>query len=265
MSQDNPLARFSAFFWGVVTFILFAGIIGVMWAVTQLNKDEKPSSLEENAAVKRYEARSKVDATQETAFQYKEVEAGKKVQVPPHDVFEYVGKQLATTKAAAVEKNEQLVPGSLTAKRMAEAPPSVDYAAINAMGPKSGDPIDPAVMEKGKAQYMMCAACHGQNGEGGPAGPPHAGAEWVNGPVSNLILIQFRGLQGPITVKGQPFAGAPIMAPMAFQTDEQIANVLTYVRNSFGNKGSAVSVEQVKALRGEVGKPMLKAEELIKP
>lgn len=265
MSHDNPLARFSAFFWGVVTFFLFAGIIGVMWAVTQLNKDEKPSSLEENAAVKRYEARTKVDAAQSAAFQYKEVEAGKKVQVPPHDVFEYVGKQLATTKAAAVEKNEQLVPGSPTAKKLAEAPPAVDYAAINAMGPKAGDPIDPAVMEKGKAQYMMCAACHGQNGEGGPAGPPHAGAEWVTGPVSNLILIQLRGLQGPISVKGQPFAGAPIMAPMAFQTDEQIANVLTYVRNSFGNKGSAVSPEQVKALRGEVGKPMLKAEELIKP
>jgi mono/diheme cytochrome c family protein len=264
MSQDNPLTRFSAFFWGVVTFFLFAGIIGVMWAVTQLNKDEKPSSLEENAAVSRYETRTKIDAAQEAAFQYKEVEAGKKVQVPPHDVFEYVGKQLATTKAAAVEKNEQVVAGSKKALELANQK-GPDVASIDSMGPKAGDPIDPAVMEKGKAQYMLCAACHGQNGEGGPAGPPHAGAEWVNGPVSNLILIQFRGLQGPITVKGQPFAGAPIMAPMAFQTDEQIANVLTYLRNSFGNKGSAVSVEQVKALRGEVGKPMLKVEELIKP
>jgi len=264
MSQDNPLARFSAFFWGVVTFFLFAGIIGVMWVVTQLNKDEKPSSLEENAAIKRYETRAKIDVAQEAAFQYKEVEAGKKVQVPPHDVFEYVGKQLATTKAAAVEKNEQVVAGSKTALELANQK-GPDVASIDSMGPKAGDPIDPAVMEKGKAQYMMCAACHGQNGEGGPAGPPHAGAEWINGPVSNLILIQLRGLQGPITVKGQPFAGAPIMAPMAFQTDEQIANVLTYVRNSFGNKGSAVSVEQVKALRGEVGKPMLKVEELIKP
>lgn len=264
MSHDNPLARFSAFFWGVVTFFLFAGIIGVMWGVTKLNKDEKPSSLEENAAVKRYETRTKIDAAQAAAFQYKEVEAGKKVQVPPHDVFEYVGKQLATTKAAAVEKNEQVVAGSKTALDLANQK-GPDVTSIESMGPKAGDPIDPAVMEKGKAQYMLCAACHGQNGEGGPAGPPHAGSEWVNGPVSNLILLQFRGLQGPITVKGQPFAGAPLMAPMAFQTDEQIANVLTYLRNSFGNKGSAVSVEQVKALRGEVGKPMLKVEELIKP
>lgn len=264
MSHDNPLARFSAFFWGVVTFFLFAGIIGVMWGVTKLNKDEKPSSLEENAAVKRYETRTKIDAAQAAAFQYKEVEAGKKVQVPPHDVFEYVGKQLATTKAAAVEKNEQVIAGSKTALDLANQK-GPDVTSIDSMGPKTGDPIDPAVMEKGKAQYMLCAACHGQNGEGGPAGPPHAGSEWVNGPVSNLILLQFRGLQGPITVKGQPFAGAPLMAPMAFQTDEQIANVLTYLRNSFGNKGSAVSVEQVKALRGEVGKPMLKVEELIKP
>jgi mono/diheme cytochrome c family protein len=265
MSHDNPFARFSAFFWGVVTFFLFAGIIGVMWVMAKLNEDEKPSSLEEAAGVKRYEARAKIDAAQDAAFHYKEVEAGKKVQVPPHEVFEHVGKQLISTKAAAVEKNEQIVPGSPTAKKLAEAPATVDYTTVNAMGPKAGDPIDPAVMEKGKAQYLMCAACHGQNGEGGPAGPPHAGAEWVTGPVSNLILIQLRGLQGPITVKGQPFAGAPIMAPMAFQTDEQIANVLTYVRNSFGNQASAVSPEQVKALRGEAGKPMLRAEELIQP
>jgi mono/diheme cytochrome c family protein len=52
---------------------------------------------------------------------------------------------------------------------------------------------------------------------------------------------------------------------MAYQTDEQIAGALTYVRNSFGNKASAVTPDQVKALRGEVGKPQLTEAELVKP
>ena len=47
--------------------------------------------------------------------------------------------------------------------------------------------------------------------------------------------------------------------------DEQIAGVLTYIRNSFGNKASATKPEQVAALRGEVGKPQITAAELIKP
>jgi mono/diheme cytochrome c family protein len=113
---------------------------------------------------------------------------------------------------------------------------------------------------------MLCGACHGQNGEGGPAGPPLAGSEWVTGPVSNLIRIQLRGLIGPITVKGVVYDQFPAgMLPMAYQTDEQIAGALTYVRNSFGNKASAVTPDQVKALRGEVGKPQLTEAELVKP
>ena len=262
---DNPLARCSALFWSIVTFVLFAVVLGGIWGVVKLTEAKEPVTLEEAAAAKRYETRAKIDAAQAAAFDYKVVEEGKKVQVPPHDVFESFGKQLAASKPVAVEKPEQLIPNSPTAKKLAEAPASVDYAAINASGPKADAPIDPAVLEAGKAQYMICSACHGQNGEGVPACPVHAGSEWVNGPVSNLILIQLRGLQGPITVKGQPFAAVPMMAPMAYQTDEQIAAVLTYVRNSFGNKASAVSPEQVKALRGEVGKPPVKAEELIKP
>lgn len=254
--RDHPLARFSALVWGIGTFLIFAIGLAVVW---HFSKDN-PSSLEDEAATKRYATKATTFAAQDAALTYKEVEAGKKVSVPPHDVYGFVGKKLAETKAAAVEKDEQRHPDF----PKAEGPKS-DFDAINAMGPKAGDPINPADMEAGKAQYMMCAACHGQNGEGTPAAPAHAGAEWITGPVSNLILIQFRGLQGPIHVKGQKFETVPMMAPMGYQTDEQIAHVLTYVRNSFGNKASAVSVEQVKALRGEVGKAPVTEADLIKP
>jgi hypothetical protein len=120
-------------------------------------------------------------------------------------------------------------------------------------------------MQAGQAQYIMCAACHGQSGEGTVVGPPLAGSEWVNGPEENLIRIQLRGLEGPITVKGQEYNFPTGMIPMAYQTDEQIAAVLTFVRNSFGNNAPAVSPTSVAALRSEAGQPMLKQADLIPP
>ncbi|MGJ8695829.1 MAG: DUF7133 domain-containing protein [Verrucomicrobiaceae bacterium] len=127
--------------------------------------------------------------------------------------------------------------------------------------------IDPAVMEAGKAQYVMCMACHGQNGEGAPnLGPPLANSEWVTGPVENLVRIQFRGLSGPITVNGQDYTfPAPMVAMGAGQSDENVASVLTYIRNSFGNSASAVTPEMVTPHRGEIGKPALTVADLIQP
>ena len=85
----------------------------------------------------------------------------------------------------------------------------------------------------------------------------------VNGPAENLIRIQLRGLQGPIKVSGKDYQLPAPMPAQAQQTDEQIAAVLTYVRNSFGNHAGVVKPEDVKALRGEVGKPPLTPAELI--
>lgn len=125
--------------------------------------------------------------------------------------------------------------------------------------------IDPEVMKLGKQQFMVCGACHGQNGEGTAAGPPLAGSEWVLGPEENLIRIQLRGLTGPIKVKGVEYNMPGGMAPLAYQTDEQIAAVITFIRNSFGNKGTLVTPEAVTALRGEVGKPQVTVQDLLVP
>ena len=87
--------------------------------------------------------------------------------------------------------------------------------------------VDPATMKLGQESYPLCMACHGPNGEGVPnLGPPLAGSEWVLGPAENLIRMQFRGLMGPIEVKGVEWNS--VMAPNApmLQTDEKIAAVL---------------------------------------
>lgn len=150
-----------------------------------------------------------------------------------------------------------------------ETTPTPDPAESAPAAPVAGGPpvdVDPAVWELGKMQYMTCMACHGANGEGvTQLGPPFAQSEWVTGPIENLVRIQLRGLQGPITVNGVDYNPAAPMAPLAFQTDEQIAAVLTYVRNSFGNQASAVVPEDVAKHRDEVGQPMLTVADLIDP
>lgn len=119
--------------------------------------------------------------------------------------------------------------------------------------------IDTAVMALGKEKFMFCFACHGMNGEGvANLGPPLAASEWVVGPVENLARIQFRGLTGPIEVAGKTYEfQAPMMPLGAAMNDEEIAAVLTYVRNSFGNKAPAVTAEMVTPHRAELQTPPL--------
>jgi mono/diheme cytochrome c family protein len=157
-------------------------------------------------------------------------------------------------EAPVREEPELLDSASLLTAAAAEASPAAEKVAL-----------DPAVMKTGKQQFIVCGACHGQNGEGTGAGPPLAGSEWVTGPEENLIRIQLRGLQGPIKVKGKEYQMSGGMAAMAHQTDAQIAAVLTYVRNSFGNTAPAVTAAAVAAHRSEVGKPQLMASELLPP
>jgi quinoprotein glucose dehydrogenase len=143
----------------------------------------------------------------------------------------------------------------------APEPKPLDIATIKPVVHAAG--IDAAIMALGKQQFALCSACHGPNAEGTVIAPPLAKSNWVNGPVENLIRIQLRGLQGPITVSGKEYKLPGPMPAQAYQTDEQIAAVLTYVRNSFGNAASPVTPAQVKALRGEVGQPPLTEADLV--
>ena len=99
----------------------------------------------------------------------------------------------------------------------------------------------------------MCVACHLPNGKGQPgAFPPLADSDWVLGDKERLIKISIHGLQGEIAVNGEKYVGVmqgfgqPLASPL---DDQQIADVLTYIRNEWGNSVSAISPEEVKAVR----------------
>ena len=117
-------------------------------------------------------------------------------------------------------------------------------------------------MDAGKEVYMkaaagggMCFTCHQPNGEG-LAGqfPPLAGSDWVLGDKERLIKISMYGLMGEIEVNGVKYNNvmAPPGIPPGSLTDDQIANVLTYIRNDWGNSASAVSAEEVATVRASL-------------
>lgn len=121
--------------------------------------------------------------------------------------------------------------------------------------PKEGGAVDR--VEAGRAVYQAagCVACHQPNGSGNPANqcPPLAKSDWVleDGP-GRLIRIVLHGAKGKIVVNGQAWDSAAGMTPFGPNlTDDQIANVLTFVRQSteWGNKAPEVTPEMVKAIR----------------
>lgn len=93
-----------------------------------------------------------------------------------------------------------------------------------------------------------CALCHQADGVGVPgAFPPLTNSEWVQGDEGRLIRLVLNGMQGPILVHGQEYNN--VMTPHAFLTDEQVANVLTYVRSTFENEAGPITMEQVARVR----------------
>jgi mono/diheme cytochrome c family protein len=99
-----------------------------------------------------------------------------------------------------------------------------------------------------------CATCHQPNGEGLlNVYPPLKGSPWVTGSEDRLIKLALHGLWGKIEVNGQVFdsaRGVPPMTPFAsLLKDNEMAAVLTYVRNSWGNQAPAVSKESVTRVR----------------
>jgi nitrite reductase (NO-forming) len=96
-----------------------------------------------------------------------------------------------------------------------------------------------------------CSVCHQANGEGLPGVfPPLAGSDYLAKQDKNhLISIPLHGLTGKVTVNGKEYDS--VMPPMTQLTDDEVANLLTYVLNSWGNPGGQVTKEEVARVRAQ--------------
>jgi len=108
---------------------------------------------------------------------------------------------------------------------------------------------DAETMKQGQAVYSKtCFVCHQPTGAGIPgAFPPLAGSEWIAKDASIAVRNIINGMQGPIVVKGMTY-NMP-MPPVAGLSDKDIAAVVTYVNNSWGNAGPTVTEAEVTAIK----------------
>lgn len=96
-----------------------------------------------------------------------------------------------------------------------------------------------------------CVTCHQPDGKGlDPAFPPLYKSEWITGNPDRLIKLTLHGLMGPFELHGKKYDGLVPMTPFGgLLKDDEVAAVLTYVRNHFDNKGDAIRPEHVTKVR----------------
>ena len=115
----------------------------------------------------------------------------------------------------------------------------------------------PVIKAKDKTERVLfgqriyeqnCLACHQANGQGVPgAFPPLAGSDYLLSDPNRAIDVLLKGLSGEISVNGESYDG---VMPAVSLNDEQMANVLTYILNTWENNGGEITPKQVSELRG---------------
>lgn len=167
----------------------------------------------------------------------------------PADLAVYSGKQADTAYVGKPFPVESEV-------AKAAVHPKLEVAEKTPSTAKIAGSASDSQIEKGRAVYMQtCFVCHQPNGAGvANQIPPLAKSDFLASLTKeDYIRGVVAGRNGEITVNGKTYNGT--MVPLNYLSDEQLANVLTYVRNSFGNKGDAISTDDVKKVRTQTAPP----------
>ncbi|HUR57524.1 MAG TPA: c-type cytochrome [Opitutaceae bacterium] len=144
-------------------------------------------------------------------------------------------QSLVTSKSTAVRTRSAQLASTLERFEVDRATAAKQAVTLNR--------AEEAVYEEGRAVYQLCSACHQPNGMGLPGlAPALVDSRWVNGDPEIMARIVLQGKEG---TPGFPSA----MPPVQSLNDDQIAAVMTYVRNSWGLHLGAVGPATVRAVR----------------
>lgn len=114
----------------------------------------------------------------------------------------------------------------------------------------SANALQASILRGKKVYGTYCLACHQADGSGVPnMNPPLIKTSWVLGSKAVLVQQVLKGSANKVEIDGETFHNT--MPAQAQLTDQQIADVLTFVRNNFGNKASIVTPAEVKAVRAK--------------
>ena len=162
----------------------------------------------------------------------------------PEDLLVYSGKEID-----AVYLGRQAAAGSESEKKVTSL--QAQMKEVIKTDPRIAGLTKEIQVEKGKQVFMQtCFVCHQMEGQGIPSQiPPLAKSDYLMADKDRSIRGVLQGQSGEMTVNGKTYNGT--MIPLNYLPDEDIANVLTYVRNSFGNSGDAVSITEVRRIRSE--------------
>lgn len=166
----------------------------------------------------------------------------------PENLVAYSGKEVD-----AVYLGRQADAGSEAEKQVAALQAQV-RDAIKA-DPKIAGLSKDIQIAKGKGVFMQtCFVCHQINGEGIPGQiPPLAKSDFLMADKLRAVRGVLQGQSGEMVVNGKTYNGT--MIPLNYLSDEDVANVVTYVINSFGNTGDTVHIDEVRRIRSEVPPP----------
>ncbi|MEO8018833.1 MAG: copper-containing nitrite reductase [Pseudomonadota bacterium] len=185
-----------------------------------------------------------------------------KIEVPgsyimvDHSIFRAFNKgALAILKAEGADRKDIYSGKEVDAAYLGDKVASQDAVVVAAAARAAGTLTKADQVKAGEALFAgTCSVCHQSSGVGIPnVFPPLAKSDYLMADKQRSIGIPLNGLTGPVTVNGIQYNS--VMPPMSQLTDDEIANILTYVRNSWGNSGDAVSKDEVAKARASTARP----------
>ena len=168
-----------------------------------------------------------------------------------HSIFRAFNKgALAILKADGAERPDIYSGKEVDAMYIGDqANPSLAAVGVAAKSQKAGALTVEEQVNAGQALFAgTCSTCHQGNGEGMPGVfPPLAKSDYIAADPKRVAQIITHGLQGPVTVNGKEYNS--IMPPMSQLTDDEVANISTYVLNSWGNPGGRITKDEAAEIR----------------
>jgi nitrite reductase (NO-forming) len=174
-----------------------------------------------------------------------------------HSIFRAFNKGAVAILKVEGPENKAIYSGKeVDSTYLAEkAAPSMAAVTAAAQAAVSGAPTKEQQVASGAVLFNgTCSVCHQANGEGLPdVFPPLAKSDFLMADKERAIGIVLNGLSGKVTVNGKAYNS--VMPPMSQLSNDEAANILTFVMNSWGNNGAAVTPGEVAKVRALTQRP----------